>query len=775
MFKSRQLICLIMAAVVLGGCEWKSELYEQYVDKNGYIATCHGVCTGLDGLNEQSACESKGGAWIPGVCYEIKSVLGEDNSKDKSERIKVVRNKDNCKKLETDVNKFEWEEGICTISDSKKCNDVGGKWENYDYEMLDLGNGEYIRRIKEENGEERYICGAYAVVYRNDINATGCKSADELTFKEALKYKLCTVNTTCQVAYPVRSDFEDDVESDTSGNDKIAICSSCPLNNILCRNADRTFTCKKIDSDPQNCGGCGIECDEGMSCIQGKCEEKHLFMCKDEGNITCGIGADGVPNCYDPKSMKTCGVVCENNTAQFTSCVQNEVCIENNSLYSCQCLLMKDKSQSGLVCGTGEDRRCIQPDAEATCGATCDSEGKKCPNHTECKLVEGSYQCVCTDESLSIETQDGNITCINPQKDMTYCGLTKEDILAGKTHQCLFGEECKEGECVCKEGYVKCGDACIDPSKDALHCGASGDCSQTASGENYRGEACGDAGVCENGVCHCNTENGYVLCDGECIDPTRNADYCGASGGCENGNRGTKCENATPVCIDSICKSNCPQGQDLCGSTCVDLKKDLKNCGVCGQSCQFENANAACWNGVCGIEVCKSGYGNCDNKDENGCEIDLMNDVRHCGACGNACELPVGANGVSCEEGKCKIEWCDDDSLKCGDTCIDVSADINNCGACGNVCTIECYDYENQQSDCQTKCEISGCCVIGKVKLNNEGEGVICCKGYDLYRYILGGANNVCDTWDDPQTYHYACFKPDEKVADKNSDCYIKI
>ena len=234
MFKSRQLICFIMAAVVLGGCEWKSELYEQYVDKNGYIATCHGVCTGLDGLNEQSACESKGGAWIPGGCYEIKSVLGEDNSKDKSERIKVVRNKDNCKKLETDVNKFEWEEGICTISDSKKCNDVGGKWENYDYEMLDLGNGEYIRRIKEENGEERYICGAYAVVYRNDINATGCKPADELTFKEALKYKLCTVNTTCQVAYPVRSDFEDDVESDTSGNDKIAICSSCPLNCLNC-------------------------------------------------------------------------------------------------------------------------------------------------------------------------------------------------------------------------------------------------------------------------------------------------------------------------------------------------------------------------------------------------------------------------------------------------------------------------------------------------------------------------------------------------------------
>jgi len=45
---------------------------------------------------------------------------------------------------------------------------------------------------------------------------------------------------------------------------------------------------------------------------------------------------------------------------------------------------------------------------------------------------------------------------------------------------------------------------------------------------------------------------------------------------------------------------------------------------------------------------CDPGWGDCDSLPVDGCEVHLVDDVRHCGACGNACP-----EGAACVAGAC--------------------------------------------------------------------------------------------------------------------------
>ncbi|HYI02343.1 hypothetical protein [Hyalangium sp.] len=51
---------------------------------------------------------------------------------------------------------------------------------------------------------------------------------------------------------------------------------------------------------------------------------------------------------------------------------------------------------------------------------------------------------------------------------------------------------------------------------------------------------------------------------------------------------------------------------------------------------------------------CQQGYANCDGNPANGCEVNLMEDVSHCGACGTSCEAQGNATGV-CVAGTCGV------------------------------------------------------------------------------------------------------------------------
>ena len=114
-------------------------------------------------------------------------------------------------------------------------------------------------------------------------------------------------------------------------------------------------------------------------------------------------------------------------------------------------------------------------------------------------------------------------------------------------------------------------------------------------------------------------------------------------------------------------------GCDKCGgSTCLDLKTDKANCGMCGNAC-----TDVCCNGSC---------------------VDSTSDNANCGGCGSAC-----MNGNTC----------------CSSSCVDTNSDKSNCGTCGSNCNGTCTNGQCMQM-CQV--DLGTCahspCVTG-VKLND--------------------------------------------------------
>jgi hypothetical protein len=123
-------------------------------------------------------------------------------------------------------------------------------------------------------------------------------------------------------------------------------------------------------------------------------------------------------------------------------------------------------------------------------------------------------------------------------------------------------------------------------------------------------------------------------------------------------------------------EQSCGPGLTRCGSVCVDLQTDARNCSVCQLAC---SAGASCINGSC---VCPPDR----STSCNGVCVDLNSDLNNCGACGSVCES--GLVGVECRGGECVRADCAVGLEYCGaaDLCRDLSSDPGHCGACGNAC-----------------------------------------------------------------------------------------
>jgi hypothetical protein len=114
-----------------------------------------------------------------------------------------------------------------------------------------------------------------------------------------------------------------------------------------------------------------------------------------------------------------------------------------------------------------------------------------------------------------------------------------------------------------------------------------------------------------------------------------------------------------------------------------------ENCGECGVRCEPQNALGNCATGVCTLDRCMDGFGDCDEDEENGCEVDLTSDLEHCGECDNPCMIENGTPG--CEDSTCTIASCDEGFLDCDDDpttgCETTPAtDPDHCGECDNPC-----------------------------------------------------------------------------------------
>jgi len=198
------------------------------------------------------------------------------------------------------------------------------------------------------------------------------------------------------------------------------------------------------------------------------------------------------------------------------------------------------------------------------------------------------------------------------------------------------------------------------------------------------------------------------------------------------GDCGTRCDGATPFCVDGMCAATCPLA--LCDGMCVDLGTSVAHCGTCDHPCGARpdvHATPACEGGQCAYE-CAAGFSDCDGDAANGCEVSTNgNDPAHCGSCAPC--APVVGGTPTCTAGRCGVECaapfldCDGD-LANGCECDGASHRCQNaacvaCGANGTGCwsALDCCD---PNASCLNS--IYACCVVpgGSCKATSD-----CCVG----------------------------------------------
>lgn len=153
--------------------------------------------------------------------------------------------------------------------------------------------------------------------------------------------------------------------------------------------------------------------------------------------------------------------------------------------------------------------------------------------------------------------------------------------------------------------------------------------------------------------------------------------------------------NDGSVTLTDYCPTDkCPPGWTTCPNSrfpCdVNLLADVKNCGACGLSCPTDTGNEifACVEGTCAL-TCRgsSRMLDCDGIVDNGCEASSFHD-EHCGACGNKCSNPSkrcvdqsGRNGDGIYGCGCPAN-----KIYCDRGCWDPISDDDYCGDCETHC-----------------------------------------------------------------------------------------
>ena len=242
---------------------------------------------------------------------------------------------------------------------------------------------------------------------------------------------------------------------------------------------------------------------------------------------------------------------------------------------------------------------------------------------------------------------NGICAAVKGQDDPSVCAGTCDATGACKSKQgqtCKLASDCAGG-IPCADGYCcdrACGGSCEacdvanslgicttlaatdTPHKGHTACMATdsacaGSCNGSSAACSYPTSACGTAsctgtsyqaaGTCSNGACNTpsaqSCTNACVATVG-CADCTPNAVRCGASGLPQRCSSSGTWQNQTACANGNTCSSgSCGCSNTTCGSSCVVLVTDAKNCGSCGHDC----LGGTCSGGLCQAAVVVSGVG----------------------------------------------------------------------------------------------------------------------------------------------------------------------
>ena len=318
---------------------------------------------------------------------------------------------------------------------------------------------------------------------------------------------------------PVFAVPSEDASSDAPAFTLTNYCPSnkCPAGHATC--SDSIFACDvDLKSDPRNCGACGVACpSEGarelFSCVDGRC----VMVCKENAHDCDGLVETGCETRtdWDSENCGGCGVKC-NNSDIFDGCWYSRCGLCTDGKTFClevgDCVQTRDDDKNcgacGNVCDPAGDGSTPPPNMYFGCQSSTCGKLKCNPGFLDCdgKKENGCEREVGTDTDCA--TCDDNClaqgeTCLKKPfpESSRYCGCP-----AGQS----FCGSCASPGTVTVQGPdggtmsfplpAVCTGLCYDLTNDPSNCGACG-------------VACND-GTCEYGSCVKHCPEGRADCDG---------------------------------------------------------------------------------------------------------------------------------------------------------------------------------------------------------------------------------------------------------------------
>ncbi|MFO0713046.1 MAG: hypothetical protein U0353_24540 [Sandaracinus sp.] len=221
-------------------------------------------------------------------------------------------------------------------------------------------------------------------------------------------------------------------------------------------------------------------------------------------------------------------------------------------------------------------------------------------------------------------------------------------------------------------------DGCeIDTRSDPEHCGSC---------PNACGTYAHTSTSCVMGSCRYDCASDHASCDATLPDCETALGTAAACSGC-----GMTCMGAFALCDGPpyACTSTCASPREICGSSCVDTTSSPAHCGGCDMPCPDRAfATELCETSACTLS-CDPNRGNCDGLDGNGCEINTLTSLAHCGGCDMPCAFDHASEscvGGTCTFGACEGHFDDCDGSTVNGCERDLDSDASHCGACGHVC-----------------------------------------------------------------------------------------